>query len=101
MILLRFFKITSIRKPYIGSVLAIFLFVSRFLVPKRCVILLFNFQVKQLYRDQCLLAAYDQIEHCCQCIATNMPRIRSHRYVTCALFQYFWPCILSFHLQEC
>ncbi|KDO74139.1 hypothetical protein CISIN_1g042313mg, partial [Citrus sinensis] len=37
------------------------------------------YRVKQLYRDQCLLAAYDQIEHCCQCIATNMPHIRSHR----------------------
>ncbi|KAK2639139.1 hypothetical protein Ddye_026934 [Dipteronia dyeriana] len=30
-------------------------------------------RVKQLYKDKCLLAAYDQIEHICGCIATNLP----------------------------
>ncbi|KAK0602374.1 hypothetical protein LWI29_032698 [Acer saccharum] len=30
-------------------------------------------RVKQLYKDKCLLAAYDQMEHFCGCIATNLP----------------------------
>ncbi|KAK3199103.1 hypothetical protein Dsin_022518 [Dipteronia sinensis] len=30
-------------------------------------------RVKQFYKDKCLLAAYDQMEQFCGCIATNLP----------------------------
>ncbi|KAL5736262.1 hypothetical protein ACOSP7_030732 [Xanthoceras sorbifolium] len=34
-------------------------------------------RVKQLYKDKCLLAAYDQVEHFCGCIASNLPLVIS------------------------
>ncbi|CAK7327585.1 unnamed protein product [Dovyalis caffra] len=41
-------------------------------------------RVQLLYKDQCLMAAYDQINQLCECIITNMPHVRQ---------QCTWQCL--------
>ncbi|KAF9672843.1 hypothetical protein SADUNF_Sadunf11G0086300 [Salix dunnii] len=43
-------------------------------------------RVHQLYKDQCQLAAYDQIHQSCECVITSMPHISQQLYRHIALF---------------
>ncbi|XP_073268371.1 uncharacterized protein [Populus alba] len=40
-------------------------------------------RVQQLYKDQCLLAAYDQINQLCECIINSMPHISQQQAWQC------------------
>jgi vacuolar protein sorting-associated protein IST1 len=49
----------------------------------------FHFQIDKLYKDQCLLDAYDQIDYSCNCVAANIADIYKRKDMYLSLIHIF------------